>query len=114
MGSSHFMRLSLKKGAFAALSRAAYRKFGASRSFFARCGMPRVFLQDFPGRKNSWSRAVVFHISRKTSEMWGTHRGWQGQIFDRNLDGGYRNQCQIIHQADFLLHEGLGIANAAQ
>ena len=36
------MRLSLKKGAHAALSSAAYRKFGASRSFFARCGIPRL------------------------------------------------------------------------
>jgi hypothetical protein len=34
MGSAHFMRLSFKKGAYADLSKAAYRKFGASRSFF--------------------------------------------------------------------------------
>jgi hypothetical protein len=46
--------------------------------------------------------------------MWGTHRCWQGQIFDRNRDGRHGNERQIIHQADFLLHEGLGIANAAQ
>ena len=39
-GSASFMRLSLKKGAYAVMSRAAYRKFGASRSFFARCGIP--------------------------------------------------------------------------
>jgi triphosphoribosyl-dephospho-CoA synthase len=31
-----------KKGAHADLSRAAYRKFGVSRSFFARCGIPRT------------------------------------------------------------------------
>src|SRR5271165_1281927 len=36
------MRLSLMKGAHAVLSRAAYRKFGASRSFFARCGIPQA------------------------------------------------------------------------
>jgi hypothetical protein len=36
------MRLSLVKGAHAILSRAAYRKFGASRSFFARCGIPQT------------------------------------------------------------------------
>jgi hypothetical protein len=42
VGSLNFMRLSLKKGAHAVLSRAAYRKFGASRSFFARCGIPQV------------------------------------------------------------------------
>jgi hypothetical protein len=41
VGSLNFMRLSLKRGAHAVLSRAAYRKFGASRSFFARCGIPR-------------------------------------------------------------------------
>ena len=43
VGSLNFMRLSLKKGAHADLSSAAYRKFGASRSFFARCGIPQVF-----------------------------------------------------------------------
>jgi hypothetical protein len=31
----------LKKGAHAGVSGAAYRKFGASRSFFARCGIPQ-------------------------------------------------------------------------
>jgi hypothetical protein len=40
-GSLNFMRPSSKKGAHAVLSRAAYRKFGASRSFFARCGIPQ-------------------------------------------------------------------------
>jgi hypothetical protein len=34
VGSLDFMRLSLKRGAHEVLSRAAYRKFGASRSFF--------------------------------------------------------------------------------
>jgi hypothetical protein len=38
VGSLNFMRLSLTKGAHAVLSRAAYRKLGASRSFFASCG----------------------------------------------------------------------------
>ena len=42
VASLHFMRLSFKKGAHAVLSRAANRKFGASRSFFARCGIPQV------------------------------------------------------------------------
>ena len=36
------MRLSFKKGAHAALPRAACRKFGVSRSFFARCGRPQI------------------------------------------------------------------------
>jgi hypothetical protein len=35
VGSLNFMRLSLMKGAHAVLSRAAYRKFGAFRLFFA-------------------------------------------------------------------------------
>jgi hypothetical protein len=47
VGSLNFMRPSLKKGAHAVLSRAAYRKFGVSRSFFARCGIPRLFAPDF-------------------------------------------------------------------
>jgi hypothetical protein len=47
VGSLNFLRLSLKKGAHAVLSRAAYRKFGVSRSFFARCGRPRLFAPDF-------------------------------------------------------------------
>jgi hypothetical protein len=42
VGSLNWMRLSLKKGAHAVLSRATYRKFGVSRSFFARCGIPQV------------------------------------------------------------------------
>ena len=43
VGSLNFMRLSLMKGAHAVLSRAAHRKFGASRSFFARCGIPQAY-----------------------------------------------------------------------
>src|SRR3984885_11634835 len=42
VGSLNCMRLSLKRAAHAVLSRAAYRKFGASRSFFARCGIPQA------------------------------------------------------------------------
>jgi hypothetical protein len=52
VGSRNFMRLSLKRAAHAVLSRAAYRKFGASRSFFARCGIPQVF-------PSSLSRAIT-------------------------------------------------------
>ena len=47
------MRLSLKKGAHAVLSRAADRKFGASRSFFARCGIPLASPSSLPGPHNS-------------------------------------------------------------
>jgi hypothetical protein len=45
---THFMRLSLKKGALAVSSSAAYRKFGVSRSFFARCGIPQTSTQPSP------------------------------------------------------------------
>jgi hypothetical protein len=38
VGSLNFMRLSLKRGAHAVLSRAAYRKFGVSRSFLRDVG----------------------------------------------------------------------------
>jgi hypothetical protein len=48
VGSLNLMRLSLKKGAHAVLSRAAYRKFGASCSFFARCGIPRTLPSSLP------------------------------------------------------------------
>jgi hypothetical protein len=53
MGSLNFMRLSVKKGAHAVLSRAACRKFGASRSFFARCGIPQASPSSLPGPHNS-------------------------------------------------------------
>jgi hypothetical protein len=48
VGSLNFMRLSLKRGAHAVLARAAYRKFGASRSFFARCGIPQAYSSSPP------------------------------------------------------------------
>ena len=59
VGSANSMRLSLQKGAHAVLSGAAYRKFGASRSFFARCGIPLTFLltldaSDALGDQNWW------------------------------------------------------------
>jgi hypothetical protein len=41
-GFPELLRLSLKRAAHAVLSKAAYRKFGASRSFFARCGIPQA------------------------------------------------------------------------
>jgi hypothetical protein len=45
VGSQNFMRLSLKKAAHAVLSRAAYRKFGASRSFSRDMGYRRPLPQ---------------------------------------------------------------------
>src|ERR1700733_5992855 len=41
VGPANLVRLSLKKGAHATLSGAACRKFGVSRWFFARCGIPQ-------------------------------------------------------------------------
>jgi hypothetical protein len=43
-----------------------------SRSFFARCGIPRVLTCLPLSPKNCRLSAVVSHISRKTSEIWGT------------------------------------------
>src|ERR1700691_4829404 len=49
-----------------------------SRSFFARCGIPPMLTAKCVGRIESQrERAVVSHISRKTSEIWGT-RHWLG------------------------------------
>jgi hypothetical protein len=42
-----------------------------SRSFLASCGIPRTSTF-FLACENHWFRAVVSHISRKTSEIWGT------------------------------------------
>jgi hypothetical protein len=63
------MRLSLKRAAHAFLSRAVYRKFGASRSFFARCGIPRVFPSNLlrspqlrPGAPRSHQRRPDFRL----------------------------------------------------
>jgi hypothetical protein len=60
------MRLSLKKGAHAVLSRAAYRKFGASRSFFARCGIPQLLPRDPPPLPNSLGGTQI-------SLVWGEY-----------------------------------------
>jgi hypothetical protein len=70
VGSLHFMRLSLKKGAHAVLSRAAYRKFGASRSFFARCGIP-------PPSPSSLSRSPQLYTGAPCSHQrtWAENDG---------------------------------------
>ena len=44
-----------------------------SRSFFARCGIPRILTLCVDREVKSFgSRTVVSHISRKASEIWGT------------------------------------------
>ena len=51
-----------------------------SRSFFARCGIP-LHLPSVSRfiRYTQWSTSVVSHISRKTSEMWGTRPASENQ-----------------------------------
>jgi hypothetical protein len=70
VGSLNFMRLSLMKGAHAVLSKAAYRKFGASRSFFARCGIPQV-------SPSSLCRAPQIHTGAhvRTWRTWAENDG---------------------------------------
>src|SRR5271166_5625310 len=65
------MRLSLMKGAHAVLSRAAYRKFGASRSFFARCGILQVSPSDLSPADGSTRVPLVrpAYVGRK---RWAT------------------------------------------
>ena len=54
-----------------------------SRSFFARCGISRIETLSVDSEPNAFGlSAVVSHISRKTSEMWGT----------RHLLSGYRRK----------------------
>src|SRR5882757_10488446 len=53
-----------------------------SRSFFARCGIPQILTVRLQGPRKLRScneRAVESHISRKTSEIWGTRDRWSGQ-----------------------------------
>src|ERR1700722_3279633 len=57
---ARLMRLSLKKGAHAVVSRPACRKFGVSRSFFARCGIPRTQTSN-PGSLNNSGRGNPTH-----------------------------------------------------
>ena len=54
----------------------------ASRSFFARCGIPQLLPRCFsqPARKST-GKSVVSHISQKTSEMWGTRDYLWGRSF---------------------------------
>jgi hypothetical protein len=66
-----FMRLSLKKGAHAALSGAACRKFGASRSFFARCGIRR------------YSMCNSIGVIRSAAEGSAVPRTFPGNVFRR-------------------------------
>jgi hypothetical protein len=40
------------------------------------------------GSKSLRFVAVVSHISRKTSEMWGTRQLWQGQVVKSSRQSG--------------------------
>src|ERR1700722_18823716 len=78
-----------------------------SRSFFARCGIPLLFPSDSRFiRCTERSTSVESHISRKTSEIWGTRPLWGNQrtyrgaglnlLFSRH-DGRSRG---LLQQAD--------------
>ena len=75
-GFANFMRLSLEKGAHADLSGVSHRKSGHlarfSRDVGFRGSIPASIRGLLGTLKGGNSRAVVSHISRKTSEMWGT------------------------------------------
>ena len=52
------------------------RRVPHTRSYFARCGIPQILTFLRIEQKTFGLSAVESHISRKTSEMWGTHRPW--------------------------------------
>jgi hypothetical protein len=54
------------------LSRPRMKGCPISRSFFARYGIPRLPIYILRLSRNCRSRSAVSHISRKTSEIWGT------------------------------------------
>ena len=83
VASMNFMRPSLTKGAHAVLSRAACRKFGVSRSFFARCGIPQSQTSNSPDPNNAdltgrvpHVRQSVLRISCRAFWRWRTSCGF--------------------------------------
>jgi hypothetical protein len=73
----NFMRLSLKKAAHATVGGAAYRKSGHLACILRDVGYLEaqpLTPQDDSMPKKGKDRAVESHISRNTSEMWGTRR----------------------------------------
>ncbi len=69
-----------------------------SRSFFARCGIPQLPTRNLSIHlKGLGVKTVVSHISRKTSEMWGTRPLFEGR---RPEFGGVTNDlCCAVPSA---------------
>jgi hypothetical protein len=94
------MHLSLKKGAHVALSSAAYRKFGASRSFFARCGIPRSSTGNLVGL--SLGEPVTSFLSHKTAPIstgrWKTRpRHVSNRLLPRQRSSPYQQPSPFCH-----------------
>src|ERR1700693_2835300 len=67
-----------------------------SRSFFARCGIPmrstRTHLAHYQHLR---FRSVVSHISRKTSEIWGTRDLLPSRFSHRHPRVGFGKTCEL-------------------
>src|ERR1700689_515696 len=67
-----------------------------SRSFFARYGIPPMLTAKCVGRiKSQRERAVVSHISRKTSEIWAT-RPSSGN--EKHSGAGLSSEVEFSHR----------------
>jgi hypothetical protein len=80
-----------------------------SRSFFARCGILRLPIFIIQPSRGCQSRSVASHISRKTSEMWGTPRYAARWNFDRRV----LTLNQLLRSA-YLCASGTGATAALQ
>jgi hypothetical protein len=82
MVSANFMRLSLEKGAHAVFAKAACRKFGASRSFFARCGIPQVQTLSVDSEPNALGveRSCIPHLAKNERDVGGPGVCCQGSV----------------------------------
>ena len=76
LGSAYFMRLFLKKGARAVMSSSAYRKFGVSRSFFPRCGIPRLSTSSADWEGNDSALQQWYPTSREKRARYGAPGDW--------------------------------------
>ena len=78
------------------MSRPTYRKFGASRSFFARCAIPLMFTAKCIGKAKSEEGAAIPHLA-KNQQMWGT-RHWSGN--PRVPSAAYEGWCMLVRIQD--------------
>jgi hypothetical protein len=79
MGSPNFMRLSLKKGAHAVLSGGRVQEIRGISCRFSRDMGYHEPERSLPIEWKTYRfNGVESHISRKTSEIWGTHALLQG------------------------------------